>query len=120
MGMFDSIKINVEKLPVSLEEKIILKDVVYQTKDLEKCLMLYIISDDDELLLTESIRNNDGKVAGMYHDDDSDYKNDELIYTTVPYHGYISFYTSLDNVWYEFKAKFTDDKLVSIERIKKG
>ena len=41
---------------------------------------------------------------------------------TIPYHGYIRFYNSVPDEqgtrqWYEFSAKFTDGKLVGIERV---
>ena len=43
---------------------------------------------------------------------------------TIPYHGIIRFYTSVENgqdnrQWYEFSAKFTDGKLVGIQRVNK-
>lgn len=33
---------------------------------------------------------------------------------TVDFHGFFQFYTSVDDVWYEIKAKFTDGKLVAL------
>ena len=33
------------------------------------------------------------------------------------FHGHVQFYKSVSDVWYEFKAKYTDGKLVSIVQV---
>ena len=35
----------------------------------------------------------------------------------VDYHGYINFYKHINDVWHEYKAKFTDGELVEIKKI---
>jgi hypothetical protein len=123
MGMFDSIKINSDKLPVSVAEKELLKDAVFQTKDLEQCLLMYVISDSGELLLSEFAdeKNKKENIPVMFLEEYfTDFKQEKVIYTKTAFHGYIRFYTSADKTWYEFRAKFTDDKLVSLERISKN
>jgi len=62
----------------------------FQTKDLECLLDRYSI--EDGILLKEGV--------------------------PCDYHGYIVFYTSEMEKWFEYEAKFTDGKLVSIEVIK--
>jgi hypothetical protein len=118
MGMFDSLKINSEKLPVPENEKILLKNIVFQTKDLERSLLLYFISDSGELLLAETFdeENPEDKIPVSFMEGEIDL-NEIKIYTKIAFHGYLVFYTLIEKTWYEFKAKFTDDKLVSIERI---
>ena len=121
--MFDSIKINSQKLPISAVEKELLKDVVFQTKDLEKCLLIYQISDAGELLLSEypDKENKDEKIAVMFNEEYlTDFDLKDLTHSKIPFHGYLRFYTMVNDIWYEFKAKFTDDTLISIERIFKN
>lgn len=124
MGMFDHIIINSQKLPVSSSEKELLKNKVFQTKDLEKCLLSYEITNDGELML-QNIKDEKTSEGIPYFremgEDDEEYvENKDILYEKIPYHGFIRFYTFINNTWYEFKAKFTDDKLVSIERIFKN
>lgn len=116
MGMFDSIIINPEKLPVSGEEKILLKDAVFQTKNFDKLLLLYMISDNDELLLSKQKEGNSNDPY-FYIEEEMKIKPNDLLFDKIAYHGYLNFYTSISSLWYEFEAKFTDDKLISIKRI---
>ena len=51
MGMFDFIIIDSQRLPVSSSEKELLKNKIFQTKDLENCLFSYEITGEDEILL---------------------------------------------------------------------
>lgn len=44
-------------------------------------------------------------------------KNQKWI--NIEHHGYINFYSSVNDIWYEFNAKFTDGNLVNIERVGK-
>jgi hypothetical protein len=123
MGMFDSIKINSEKLPISAAGRVLLRNVVFQTKDLEKCLLMYQISDEGELLLSEypDKENKTEKIAVIFNEEYlTDFNLKELTYSKISFHGYLRFYTMINDVWYEFKAKFTDDMLISIERISKN
>lgn len=86
MGMFDSIIINVEKLPVTQEEKKLLTDAVFQTKDLDNSLFLYMISDDDELLLSKQKDSSSFK-AYFFSAEKLTTKPDNIFFEKVEYHG---------------------------------
>jgi hypothetical protein len=118
MGMFDSIIINAEKLPVTEDEKIVLKDAVFQTKHLEKLLLVYMISDNDELLLLKRKNSISSEPISFIGDETESIPNYNAV-EKITYHGYLNFYTDISSIWYEFEAKFTDDKLISINRILK-
>lgn len=121
MGMFDNLIINTDKLPVSDDEKkLIGKNPGWQTKSLICELTEIYITDDGEL----KINKFDQEVVP---EEERPYPNDKLLkligslrranerLETIPYHGFINFYSEIKGKWYEFDAKFTDGKLVSIE-----
>lgn len=123
MGMFDHIVIDSQKLPLSSSERELLKNKVFQTKDLEKCLLSYEITNEGELMLQNIKDEETSKVVPYFReiDDDEEYvENENIINEKIPFYGFIRFYTSVNQTWYEFKAKFTGDQLVSIERIFKN
>lgn len=93
MGMFDYIKIAPKLLPTT-ENLFIPEDEWWQTKCLDKSLCYYQITKDGIFELTNKENPIDTK-----------------------FHGFVQFYTSIDDVWLEFKAKFTDGKLVVIEKL---
>jgi len=105
MGLFDYVDIDINKLPLSDEEKeLIGAEKVFQTKDL-KCLMSRVeITQEGRLLYIEEYSGK-GDLKDMN------------------YHGVFNFYTSVEGIpkrhWFEFNAKFTDGNLVGIERIPK-
>ena len=103
MGMFDTLYINIEKLPISDEEKqLIDTNQDWQTKSLKRLLSKVYITDDGELKLS------------IFNFEDSKY-NDEL--ETLLYDGCVNFYTNIGNDdlnWYEFNAIFINGKLNSI------
>jgi hypothetical protein len=119
MGMFDYIIIDSQKLPVSSTEKELLKNKTFQTKDLENCLLSYEITNENELMLHNIKEEKTSKLIPVIRemDDEENVLDKEIIHEKIPFHGLLRFYTPINNTWYEFKAKFTDDKLVSIERI---
>lgn len=92
--MFDYLKINVSQLPVYGGDYKKLVDAEFQTKSLDKAFMTYEITEDNRLRY---------------------WCNKEWIYEE--FHGYIVFYTSVENEWFDFKAKFTDGICVNIERV---
>lgn len=122
MGMFDYLIIDSQKLPASPQEKELLKNEVFQTKDLEKSLLSYEINNDDELMLQNIMDKDSGTLISFFREFESEIKpaESEIIYEKIPFHGFINFYTYVNDIWYDFKAKFTDAKLVSIERIPKN
>ncbi len=102
MGMYDTLHINTDKLPVSEEEKEFIKihnpNGDWQTKSLDSILAKYEITDEGKLLLIET---------GWLEDED-------LAPKEIPFHGFIHFYGYVDEDSYEFYAKFTDGKLMEI------
>lgn len=96
--MYDRIFIDVDKLPISDEEKLKIEnfDPDWQTKDLDNLLDNYIIEDSGEL-----------------------FRERDYIRDKINFHGVIGFHSNVgkwsENYdWYEFKAKFTDGKLIEI------
>ncbi len=124
MGMYDTLFIHADMLPVSDEEKIKIGDAIdWQTKDLE-CIMTEVyITDDGEVKISCWEYETVPKEERPHPEEDGILGlcgsvrriNEHL--ETLPYHGYINFYSDVKGEWYEFIAKFTDGKLVNIERI---
>jgi hypothetical protein len=106
MGMFDTISVNFDLLPISEEEKQLMPREDFQTKSLEKCLLFYRITDD----------------GFLEYEDSADFEKDRQVLLeegnwvrVEDIHGYVSFYVmASDRKWYEFVAKFTDGRLVKI------
>lgn len=122
MGMFDNLKISTSKLPLSdSEKKSIGENPNWQTKDFECIMSTAEITDDGKLRFLnfryewdENVKNVmfklTGKMGGLT-------TKDEQWIDLNDYHGYVNFYSTVNSIWYEFNAKFTDGKLVSIERV---
>ena len=122
MGMYDNLIINTDKLPVTDEEKkLIGKNPNWQTKDFDCYLTEIYITDEGELKIN---RWNYEEVSN----EERPYPNEEGLLgligslrrvnerlETIQHHGYVNFYSYIGDEWYEFFAKFTDGKLVSIE-----
>jgi len=121
MGMYDNLKISTSKLPLSDSEKLSVgENPDWQTKDFECILSTAEITDEGKLkYLTfrydwdENAESALGKLTG---------KKGALVtkdekWIDIEHHGYVNFYTSVNNIWYEFNAKFTDGRLVIIERV---
>jgi hypothetical protein len=123
MGMFDYLYISASLLPVSDEEKkMIGNDVEWQTKDFDRYLTEIYITDDGELKICRWELENVPKEERPYPNDEgilgilgSVRRINERL-ETLNYHGIVNFYSTINREWYEFSAKFTDGKLVSIER----
>ena len=107
MGMFDTILMNTEKLPVSEADKIRLKGETFQTKSLENSLDVYRITD---VGILETDWNSN------FENSDAD---SEQNWEIVPITDSIKFYTSTkDNgEWFEFVALFEEGKLLIIKRV---
>jgi hypothetical protein len=119
MGMFDTVIINVDKLPISQEDKKSLgNDPGFQTKDFDCMLTNIYITDDGELKINRFDQGWDkDAVNGFGTKGAITHENERL--ETIPFHGFMNFYTTNDKQeWFEFAAKFTDGKLVDIIRIK--
>ena len=122
MGMFDTLYINIDKLPISDKEKeTIGNDTEWQTKSFDCVLTEIYITDQNELKINrwnyEEVpledRPNPTK-EGMLGFMGSVRRTNERL-ETMPYHGYINFYGNAGGDWYEFNAKFTDGQLQGIE-----
>ena len=103
--MYDTILINIEKLPISEDEKAILKGESFQTKSLENSLDIYRITDDG-ILETDWNANfeNLNTDSGQH-------------WEIVPITDVIKFHTFTNNEWFEFVALFEEGKLLIIKRV---
>lgn len=121
MGMFDYVdcKYPLPDAPPVQNER-------FQTKDFEDRLLLYTITEDGRLLVEtfddhEVIK--DSTVRFGFYLKRTNERTEE-----VPFHGDFNFYTSAGNpttpdewnspdVWYEYRARFTNGRLDWIKRI---
>lgn len=129
MGMFDTLYINTQRLPLSRADKKRLgDDPDWQTKDLDCILTEVYITDEGELKVNRWEYETVPKEERPYPDDEGllgsmgSLKRVNQRLEAIPYHGYIRFYTSLESPegsqeWFEFSAKFTNGKLVGIQRV---
>jgi len=121
MGMFDNLKISTSKLPLSdSEKKSIGENPDWQTKDFECILSTAEITDEGKLrFLTFKYDWDENAESAMFQLTGKKgalvTKDEEWI--DIPHHGYVNFYSTVNTIWYEFNAKFTDGQLVSIERV---
>ena len=128
MGMFDEIRCEC-LLPDS-----IVQDHVFQTKSLERVMDSYTITRDGRLILHEvryeQVPEEERPHYGTPEWDHPLMRLLGLVRSVpvgdveVPYHGYIVFYTSIgdppDYEWFEYRAKFTDGRLVELIRSDKN
>lgn len=122
MGMYDYLRIGVDKLPVSEEEKriIIAENQEWQTKSLDCSLTEVTITDDGQLQVKEYDLETVPKEERPYPDEEGflgiigSQKMVNIRIETLNYTGIINFYTDINENWYEFDAEFIDGKLVSI------
>jgi hypothetical protein len=121
MGMFDDLIINTDMLPVSDEEKkLIGNNPNWQTKDFDCDLTEIYITDEGDLKINRWDCEEVPKEERPYPDGEGlsgligslRRVNERL--ETIPYHGYVYFYSTIGNDWYEFVAKFTNGKLECI------
>ena len=95
--MFDYIKIDQKLLPyIGNIDSNYFENEEWQSKSLRKAL--------DTVTLTENC---------LIEVNLSD-KEERII---TDFHGFINFYTKVSGIWYEFKAKYTDGKLVSVVQV---
>jgi len=130
MGMFDTIIVKKE-LPLPEEVKHLKIDWNthdFQTKDLENCMLEYVITEDDKLVehivereyvefTEEEKKHKDHRKWNLW----KDVIVKEERYEDVNYHGTITFYTfhpfvdETQDFWIDFKAYFVYGKLDKIE-----
>jgi hypothetical protein len=122
MGVYDKLKISTSKLPLTDSEKLSIgENPNWQTKDFECIMSTAEITDDGKLKFLNFSHEWDeniksvmfeltGKGGGLGP------KGEQWIELN-DYHGNVNFYNYVNNIWYEFNAKFTDGQLVNIERV---
>lgn len=114
MGSYDKIFVNLERLPVTDKEKILLQNAEFQTNDLDRGRQDYRITDDGFLELIdwewESIARETRKKI-------LDYERLEDVHQDIFFHAHI--YKPNKNSYQtcEFKARFSYGKLDSIVRV---
>jgi hypothetical protein len=103
MGMFDELTIDYPLPDIGTV------DWKFQTKSFENELAHYHITTDGELQLL---------VRGWLGEWEAVDRIPVTLYGE-PYHGYVEFHDLHDDtgVWYQFRAKFTDGKLVRIDTV---
>lgn len=123
MGAFDSIIVNSELLPVSDIKKLFLKNAIFQTKNFDCLDDTYYITLDGKLQREfcdlEEVPPKERPYPNPKHKlhNVGSLKKVNCTYKDIDFHGILIFYQSISHEWYEFNAKFTDGKLVSIARI---
>jgi hypothetical protein len=114
MSRYDYIKVFDSLLPVNGLQKLDLSNLEFQTKDLDREFLLYHITESGELLY-------DDYEYELVEQEDSffRFKMRKVMKGTVisNYTGDVIFYGKPYETFYKFKAKFTDGKLQSIERL---
>lgn len=124
MGLYDNVIINVDMLNVSDEDKVRLKNQAFQTKDFDNEMTDIHIEDDGRIKIKRfdyqevpveerPYPNAEGLLAFM-----GSIREVNVTYEYLTdLHGYFKFYTSVGDEQFKFKAKFTDGKLIKIDRI---
>jgi hypothetical protein len=106
MGMYDTLYINPDKLPISDEEKEFIQNLKsnydWQTKSLYSSLATYEITDEGKLFLIK---------AGWLEELEEE---KPISPEEIPFHGYMNFYGTINKKSYIFYVKFTDGKVVDI------
>lgn len=122
MSICTEVKINSDKLPLSEDErKVVGENLTWlTTENFETFLLRTEINDDGRLLyLTCDMVWDENAERGIFtpQGEKGDFviKNEQWI--NSEYHGYLKFHGYVHGGLYEFKAKFTDGKLIKIERI---
>ena len=93
--MYDNIKINQKLLPyIDNIQSDIFDNADWQTKSLGKGMSTFILTEN--AIIQVDFQDKEQTIISDFH-------------------GFIQFYTDVHGVWYEFIAKYTDGKLVSIK-----
>lgn len=110
MGMFDYVY---SFYPLPDAE---VQNLDFQTKCFDRCLESYLISKDGRLLTIPGRRE-------FIDERPFEEEVSELARSgrDTEYHGDVFFYTNgEDDTWYEYKARFTEGQLVSLESVPRG
>jgi hypothetical protein len=123
MGMFDYLFVSASLLPLTDEEKLVIKDdTEWQTKNFDRELTEVYLTNEGDIKINrwelETVPKEERPFpneTGFREIFGSLRRANERL-ESVTYHGIVNFYTHVEGSWIEFNAKFTDGKLVSIER----
>lgn len=108
MGMFDTLKVEI-KIPGFFE----VPDIEFQTKSLDNALEKYVITNNGELYREvwdyKWIEDETHFLGGYEYKIPESYRREYL----TDFHGDIIFYEgkSVDGVWRDYTARFTEGKL---------
>jgi hypothetical protein len=123
MGMFDRVFIDKNKLPLSVEQKLIIPDNMdWQTKDFDCDMTDIYITKEGKLKIKRWNYESVPKKEKPYPNDEGlpglagslRRVNERL--EPIFHHGNINFYSMVGDEWFEFNAKFSHGKLVGIVR----
>ena len=121
MGMYDYLKISASKLPLSEEEKLIINDdTEWQTKDFDCLLTTVEITNEGKIRYLDIEYDwDDNAKGGLYQllGQLGAMVEKEKTWKDIPYNGHVNFYNIINNVVYEFKAIFVDNKLIKVIRV---
>jgi hypothetical protein len=108
MGMFDTLLIDIDLLPVSDTDKKRLRNETFQTKSLDKSLRTYRINSEKVL----EIDNDSGFIKTQ--------SEGSKVWVPLEITTAVRFYTSAEdnNEWFEFVALIDEGKLLVIRRTK--
>lgn len=114
MSRYDYIKVYESLLPVNGLQRIDLSNLEFQTKDLDREFLSYYVTDEGELFYEDYEYE-------LIEEDNSFFrfklrKNPKGIVQST-HTGDVVFYGKPYETFYKFKAKFTNGKLESIERL---
>lgn len=111
---YDYIKINESLLPVNGLQKLDLSNLEFQTKDLDREFLSYFITEEGELYY----QDYEYQLVEENHSFFKYKMKKNLLGNVKSEHtGDVVFYGKPYETFYKFKAKFTDGKLESIERL---
>lgn len=97
MGMFDYILIDQKLLPyIGNIDSNYFENEEWQTKSLRKALDTVTLTENS--LIEVNLSNKEERII-------------------TDFHGVINFCTYINKIWYEFEAKYTDGKLVSVVQV---
>ena len=111
MGMFDTLRVE-QKIPGFTE----VTDCEFQTKSFDNCMENYVITNKGELYRDvwdyKWIENKLNVFGGAMKKIEDSYRREYL----TDFHGDIIFYEgrSVDGVWREYTARFTEGRLTRI------
>jgi hypothetical protein len=114
MSRYDYIKISDSLLPVNGLQRIDLSGLEFQTKDLDREYLDYVIDESGNLSYMD-YEYELVETPGNFFRFSMNRVNKGVI--NSDYSGYIKFYGKPYEIFYIFKAKFTNGKLDTIERV---